>query len=172
MTLPFRRAAAPAPAQAATGDRGASVFPCRSPLTLPGRLLLVAVVLGMAAFAVFRLDSPRRDDPLALVAALFPTAMLALVFGTLLLQNRVEVRPEGLAVTVMGWKRRLRWQDVARVWARRDEVQVELHTRIFPPAVLRPGARHLHFRPRRSGRFLAAVARAHPAGRAVITLLD
>lgn len=169
MTLPFRRVARPAPGPAATVP---AVFACRSPLTLPGRLLLLAAVLAALAFAVFRLDSARRDDPLVLALALFPTLALVVVFGTLLLQNRVEVRPEGLAVTAMGWKRRIRWQEVGHVWARRGEVQLELAPRLFPPALLRPGARHLYFRPRRPGQFLAAVARAHPRGSAAITFLN
>ncbi len=146
-------------------------FPLRSPMRLWGRLLLLACVAAVAALAISRLEPGRRDEPLQVALALFPTAALVLVFGTLLVRNQVEVRRDGLAVTVMGWRRRIRWQDVDRIWAGFGEVQVDLRPTLSPLGLLRPGRRHLHFRPRRSEPFLGAVARMQPRGDAIITRL-
>lgn len=147
-------------AAAAPGRR----FALRSPLRLWGYLLLAACVSALVALAVSRLAPEDRGDPSHLALAVFPTAVFVLVFGTLIPRNEAEVRPEGLAITILGWKRRVRWSDVARVWTGWGEVEIELRPRRNPIARLRPGRRHLHFRPRRLEAFLEAVAAAHPAG--------
>lgn len=141
----------------------------RSPLRPWGYLLLTACVAALVALAISRLAPADRDDPLHLALAIFPTAVLVLVFGTLVPRNDVEISQQGLAITVMGWKRRVRWRDVARIWAGYGEIEIELRRRRNPIALLRPGRRHLHIRPRNLEGFLDAVATLHPEGAGVIT---